>query len=149
MQACPTDVFALKAALLSDGLLAQPAMVANRGRHNPQLGSFSFFEVVSGHSSTLNKTLRPEHFYFGHFTQVNSGVVDLDQTPEAGKLMIELVAWDFTKGLYNFYELIGTGSTGATWFYRGDSRDAFLDNKNLHLPSVPERVRHLPPNKLV
>lgn len=137
LQECPSDVFALKAALRADGLLAQPAMVANRGRHNPQLGSFSFFEVVSGHSSALNKTVMPEHFYFGHFTQVNLGVVDLDQSPEDGKLLIELIAWDFTKELYNFYELRGTGSTSVTWWYRGDSRDAFLDNKKLHLQVDP------------
>lgn len=136
LKTCPADVFELKTTLQTDGLHVAPAMVANRGRHNPGLGSFSFFEIVSGHSSTLQRTIEADEFYFGHFTHTQSGKVELDQIPGPGKLMIELIAWDPSKEVYNFYELIGKRS-GSTWFYRGDSLDAIKDNQLLHRQSNP------------
>ncbi len=135
---CPQNVFQLKDVLASDGLDITPSMVANRGRHNPRFGSFSFFEVATGRSTTMGIDIQPSHLYFGHFTHTSKGVVDLDQTPARGKLMVELIAWDFTKQMYNFYELIGT-SSGGVWFYRGDSRDAYADNRLLHLQPNPGR----------
>lgn len=134
---CPRDVVALKDLLQARGLRVEPAMVANRGRHNPGLGSFSFFETVTGKVGT--KEIPRGGFFFGHFTAASQGQLDLDQTAEAEKLLIELIVWDFTKLAYNFYELIGQASGGATWFYRGDSFDAFLDNRALHLQADPKK----------
>src|SRR5690606_32349443 len=125
-------VFELQRALQVDGLTLAPAVVANRGRHNPRFGSFSFFEIATGRSNLLKENIKPGHFYFGHFTGAAGGVVQFDQAPAPGKLMVELIAWDFTKHWYNFYELIGTRD-GGVWFYRGDSRDIYLDNRTLHL----------------
>ena len=128
---CPQDVQDLKKILEEDGLNTLPAMVANRGAHNPVKGSFSLFESVTGSSASLKKMILPEHFYFGHFTTLDSdNNLMLDQTSFPNKLLIEVIAYDFKKEVYNFYELVGTNS-GPKWFYRGDSFDIYEDNKNL------------------
>lgn len=124
---CPQNVFQLKDVLSQTNLIVEPAMVANRGRNNPRFGSFSFFETVHGTSPKVSDPVAPGEFFFGHFTHVQNGVVDLDQAPRPGKLLIELIAWDYRKGMFNFYEMIGT-AVGAQWFYRGDSADAYADN---------------------
>lgn len=128
---CPQNVQALKALFKNADNTLKPAMVANRGINNPNLGSFSFFEQVVSHSGSSTQVAEGELF-FGHFTDLSQGSVVLDQTSAPGKLMVELIAWDKQKGLFNFYELIGT-STGAQWFYRGDSADVLKDNANLYL----------------
>lgn len=124
-EACPQSSPALKELFEARSLKVKPGMVANRGRNNPKFGSFSFFETVTGKES------REGDLFFGHFTGAEDGEVVLDQAPAPGKLLIELIAWDEPKGLYNFYELIGT-RTGGTWFYRGDSKDALTDNLLAH-----------------
>lgn len=125
---CPENVQALKAELIAVGANIEPAMVGNRGFHNPELGSFSFFETVTGHLAPFGLDVHAGDFFFGHFT----GATDdhrlvLDQEPSSGKLMVELIAWDANKKLFNFYELIGQGGP-AQWFYRGDSADVLRDN---------------------
>ncbi len=128
---CPRDVFALRRLLKSDGLTLETTMVANRGFHNPSLGSFSIFEIVSG------KTIKPGDFFFGHFTTVDeNNHLIADQTPDKGSLMIETFAWDNKKQVYNFYELRGDGQQGQ-WFYRGDSNDIFADITLLHRQPDP------------
>lgn len=129
---CPQDVVALQEIIHEQGLLMSSYMVANRGRLNPDLGSFSFFEVAQGLLSNGQST----EIFMGHFTHVMNGVIELDQEPTAGKLLIEAIAFDDKKGVYNFYELIGSGK-GATWFYRGDSQDALLDNTYLYREPPP------------
>jgi hypothetical protein len=136
--ACPENVQSLKALLNQAGLASQPYMVANRGIHNPAFGSFSFFEQVSGSSPLLKDTVGAGEFFFGHFTTAENHKVIADQEPSKGKLLVELIAWDKIKNLFNFYELIGTG-TGAQWFYRGDSEDILADNALLYLnPQGPK-----------
>jgi hypothetical protein len=135
---CPENVQSLKAVINQTGLSSQPYMVANRGIHNPAFGSFSFFEQVSGISSLLKNPIKNGEFFFGHFTTAENGLVIADQEPSKGKLLIELIAWDNLKNLFNFYELIGTGK-GAQWFYRGDSADILADNALLYLnPQGPK-----------
>lgn len=135
---CPVNIQGLKAVLVQTGLAAQPYMVANRGIHNPAFGSFSFFEQVSGTSSLLKNPVKDGEFFFGHFTTTENSHVIGDQEPSKGKLLIELIAWDNFKNLFNFYELIGTGK-GAQWFYRGDSADILADNAFLYLnPQGPK-----------
>lgn len=126
---CAENVQQLTEVLEDAGLSSNAAMVANRGRNNTRLGSFSFFEQVLGRYG--DAVLEPGDVFFGHFTWARNGVVNLDQSPRPGKLLIEAIAWDPAKGYYNFYELIGTRTSGQ-WFYRGDSRDAVLDNRYLH-----------------
>lgn len=129
-KACPAGVVAFKKLLSDSGLSTKTSMVANRGIHNPTLGSFSFFEVVTGPSSVGPVT--EGEFYFGHFTGLKDGAVVLDKAPARGKLMIELIVWDPSKKLFNFYELIGKAQ-GSQWFYRGDSADILKDNERVHL----------------
>ncbi|RYZ83443.1 MAG: hypothetical protein EOP06_19975, partial [Proteobacteria bacterium] len=124
---CPANVQSLRVMISTSGLATKPFMVANRGIHNPEAGSFSFFEQVSGTNSLTKNVVRPGEFFFGHFTTLEGQVVVADQKPAKGKLLIELLAWDETKKLFNFYELIGT-ATGGDWFYRGDSADILQDN---------------------
>lgn len=126
---CPENVQSLKKLFKAAGNSLMPAMVANRGIHNPNLGSFSFFEEVV---SENNQEIKSGELFFGHFTDAINGVLVLDQKPAPNKLMIELIAWDQQKKFYNFYELIGT-ATGGQWFYRGDSADVLKDNENIYL----------------
>lgn len=123
---CPSNVIAFKQILSKAGLHTAPSMVANRGRHNAKLGSFSLFETVTGRLAGGEVIGRGE-FFFGHFTTSEGGEVILDQQPLSGKLLIELIAWDPYKKLFNFYELVG-----GDWFFRGDSLDALKDNKLVH-----------------
>lgn len=135
---CPENVRSLKTVLNLAGLATQPYMVANRGLHNPAFGSFSFFEQVSGTSQLLKNPVKTGEFFFGHFTTAESNLVIADQEPSQGKLLVELIAWDGLKKLFNFYELIGTGN-GGQWFYRGDSEDILTDNAFLYLnPQGPK-----------
>ena len=123
---CPADVRELKTLLLTAGNTIKHAMVANRGMHNPDLGSFSFFEEVTG------REINPGQFFFGHFTGIQNGTLSLEQGNAKGTLMVELIVWDKTKQFFNFYELIGIGN-GSQWFYRGDSADILADNQKLFL----------------
>ena len=139
---CPRDVNQLKKLLELDGLDFKPAIVANRGFHNPKIGSFSVFESVRGESTSLQKKVLEEHFYFGHFTKKNkNSEIILDQQNVHGKLIIELIVFDFNKKAYNFYELIGA-QLNPVWIYRGDSFDIYKDNKNLKIgSSKPSKLR--------
>ena len=130
---CPTTVSDFKKLLLEKNLTSLPSMVANRGFHNPEFGSFSFFETVSG-TLPSGKSVASHEFMFGHFTGEDSGKLVLDEAPSPRKLMIELIVWDSKKQVYNFYELIGKAG-GSTWFYRGDSLDILKDNEMLLLPN--------------
>lgn len=131
-RACPKNVFEFSAIFEKSGLTIKPAMVANRGRHNPRLGSFSFFEEITGTSAQLEKPVQRGELLFGHFTELQGTLIDFNQEPSLDNLLIEAIAWDYEKGLYNFYELIGQGQS-SQWFYRGDSNDALKDNRYLFL----------------
>lgn len=130
---CPETINNFKAQIEQQGFMIKPSMVANQGRNNPILGSFSFFEIVTGNG------IMPGDWFFGHFTDINDGTVSLDQNPNEGKLLIELIAWDPQKQIFNFYEWIGQGDH-AIWFYRGDSLDALSDNTYLYrTPPIGEK----------
>ncbi len=123
--------------LLNEGFQNRKFLVANRGRNNPKLGSFSVFESFSAKSRAAEAGI-----FLGHFTKLKNAngkpVIDLDQAPDQGKLVIELIAWDTIKGYYNFYELIGQG-TFNQWFYRGDSKDILKDNQAIYLNNSPQK----------
>lgn len=132
---CPLNVIDLRKMLVDSGAKLTTTMVANRGFHNPRAGSFSFFEMAEFLSpSTLGLQISNDQLMFGHFTMpvANDGL-DLDQVARSGALMIEMIAWDFDKDVFNFYELIGQ-DTHSRWYYRGDSSDIWADTKELNLP---------------
>ena len=125
---CPADVLAFRAALERAGGRSQVTMVNNRGFHSTR-GSFSFFEVVTG--TIKGQRLAAGDLLFGHFVGAEGSTLALEKAPTSGALMIELIAWDPAKGMYDFYELIGDGARGQ-WFYRGDSKDIADDTATLH-----------------
>jgi len=126
---CPVNVFEFRARLLGAGAKIKTAFVGNRGFHNPAGGSFSMFEIVSGRLAPAGIDVADGEFFFGHFTGRDGNKLFADQTPQG--LMVELIAFDPQKKLFNFYEVIGNGQKGE-WFYRGDSLDIQADVKLLH-----------------
>ncbi len=138
---CPINVMELRTAIVSEGGKMTTAMVGNRGFHNPSQGSFSFFETVEiARPLHLTKPVAKEELFFGHFTEPGAGnTLGLDQDQIHSSLMIELIAWDSRKEMFNFYELIGPAQ-GSKWFYRGDSQDIWNDTKNLHAKNNAEPV---------
>ncbi len=137
---CPQNIDSLN-AVLDRQFVNRKFIVANRGRNNPRMGSFSFFESFAARNRNADADI-----FLGHFTHLanvsGKAVIDLDQGMKKGQLIIELIAWDHAKGYYNFYELIGQG-TFNQWFYRGDSKDIILDNQNLYLSQPPQFGKRL------
>ena len=127
---CPRDVVALRTRIRNAGGALQTAFINNRGFHNPAKGSFSLFEMVTG-TLTPAGEVREGEFFFGHFTMPAGSRLSLDQRPQPGNLMVEVIAWYPGKGMFNFYELLGNGQNG-TWSYNGDSRDILIDTEPLH-----------------
>jgi len=141
---CPENALIFRDLALANKLTLKPAMVANRGFHNPlPQGSFSFFEAVTG--SYGGQTLVPGDWFFGHFTAASidntalTSTLSPQQAATPNNLLLETLVWDPKKQLYNFYEIRGTGE-GGIWFYRGDSADIQADIANLdraYDPSQP------------
>src|SRR5688572_12193541 len=75
---CPTNVMEFGDLLKKKGLVSLPAMVANRGIHNPEGGSFSFFEEVTG--AFDGQAISKGQFFFGHFTGARNGKLLLEQS---------------------------------------------------------------------
>jgi hypothetical protein len=128
---CPANAFEFRARLLSAGAQLKTAFVGNRGFHNPADGSFSMFEMVSGRLAPAGLEVADGEFFFGHFTARDGNNLFANQAPGDGDLMIELIAFDPQKNLFNFYEVLGDGRTGR-WFYRGDSLDIQADIQSVH-----------------
>lgn len=136
---CPKDILELKKLLALLKINTLSAMVSNRGRNNPTHGSFSIFESAYGTSEEIQ--IKRGQLFFGYFTKRSGREVKLDITPDSKRLMIEVIAWDPVKQMFNFYELMGQGNT-SQWFYRGDSYDAIKDNEFLHRNKVGRKFGH-------
>lgn len=140
---CPANVFELRSRILAAGGRIKTTLVANRGFHNAKsLGDFpyfSMFEIVSGRLESIKADVAEGDFFFGHFTGTDGAkTIFADQRTQSGSLMIEAIAFDSSKQVFNFYELLGTGRSGQ-WFYRGDSTDILADVKLLHRQPNPAR----------
>jgi hypothetical protein len=133
--ACPVNVFDFRARILDAGGRIETALVNNQGFHHPNVGSFSLFEIVSGRlKDPIGVTVERGDFFFGHFTASRNGTLIANQAPR--NLMVELIAFDPAKGVFNFYELVGDGER-SRWFYRGDSLDISADLSLLHRQKDP------------
>jgi hypothetical protein len=128
---CPQSIQDLQRQMQAHGLQSNTAMVANRGKNNPSEGSFSFFSSIQGQLRS-GFQIHPGDFFLGHFTTLEGNDLTLDQEPSKKKLLIELIAWDQQEQHFNFYELRGLDEQRTRWFYRGNSRDALLDNTYLN-----------------
>jgi hypothetical protein len=119
----PRDIFEVRRKLLGFGGKLTTHIVGNRGHENPESGSFSFFESYAG--PTPGGEVADGELFIGFFTERQGDALAVQQSFDPG-LMIELIAWDRTKKVFNFWELVGTGS-GSQWHYRGDSNDVLAD----------------------
>ena len=128
----PRTIFEVRQKLLKLGGSLKTHIVANRGHENPEAGSFSFFETYVG--PIPGGTVRPGEFFLGFFSERQGDQLAVQQGFDEGGLMIELIAWDYSKQLYNFWELIGTGQ-GSQWHYRGDTNDVLADGADINVGS--------------
>jgi hypothetical protein len=130
---CPLSTLDFLNLVESSGARLEPTMVNFQGFNDPDDGNFFLFEIVSGQLAGA-KVARGD-FLFGHFLGPDP------QDPShltllTDGLLIEAVAWDPSKQMFNFYELtVGCKPPGANWCYRGDSSFVlqdieFLDRQN-------------------
>ncbi|RYD71477.1 MAG: hypothetical protein EOP53_23625, partial [Sphingobacteriales bacterium] len=104
-------------------------IVANRGHDNPKEGSFSFFETYIG--PMQGGTVQEGELFIGFFSETQGNNLAVQQSFEPG-LMIELIAWDYTKKMYNFWELVGNGKS-SEWHFRGDTQDILVDTAKVNM----------------
>jgi hypothetical protein len=138
----PRDVLAVRQRLLQLGGKLKTHIVANRGHDNPKFGSFSFFETYTG--PIPGGKVEDGEFFLGFFSEPQNGKLAVDNQAQKHQLMMELIAWDYTKKVYNFWELIGDGKTGQ-WQFRGDSNDILADVTEVYMtadrPKFGKRLR--------
>lgn len=141
---CPENALDFRNLLQKLGFEVHPAMVADRGYHNPlPQGLFSFFEAVTGRMD--GQDIEFGDWFFGHFqAAINNDTAATSELAEqqqasGNALLLESVVWDPTIGMFRFYEIRGNGQTGI-WFYRGSSLDILKDITNLWRNTDPSQL---------
>ncbi|HYT89820.1 MAG TPA: hypothetical protein VEL76_14015 [Gemmataceae bacterium] len=130
----PTDVFTLRQELLKHGTL-KTHIVANGGHEHPTPRGVMFmcFETYSGRGFG-GKDAAEDELFLGFFIGREGEALAVRPG------FVELIAWDRTKRLYNFWELID-----GRWHYRGDSRDVLDDVAEINVaaavPKFGQRLR--------
>ncbi|BBM87190.1 hypothetical protein [Candidatus Uabimicrobium amorphum] len=125
----PRTIFEVQQKLEDAGGVLKPHIVANRGHDNPRFGSFSVFHTYTG--PMQGGVVQEEELFIGFFTTQRQGVITTLQSFQSS-LMIEIIAWDYTKKMYNFWELVGNGGS-SEWHYRGDSQDVAADVEQINM----------------
>jgi hypothetical protein len=116
---CPSTSLAFRNLIESSGARLETTMVNFLSFHNPNPGAFFLFEIVSGQLAGLNLSVERGDLLFGHFLTNSRSRLVLNTSG----LLVEAIAWDPAKQLFNFYELVADGGPQrASWFYRGDSK---------------------------
>jgi hypothetical protein len=119
---CPATTPDFLNVVEGSGAKLETTMVNFLGFDNPNPGVFFLFQIVSGRLAGPNLSVERGDLLFGHFLTANErSQLVLD----TGGLLVEAIAWDPTKQMFNFYELTKAKDCkqpGAHWCYRGDSR---------------------------
>jgi hypothetical protein len=126
---CPSTALDFRNLVKGNGARLETTMVNFLSFHNPNPGAFFLFEIVSGKVAALNLTVERGDLLFGHFLTRSGSRLVLNTSG----LLVEAIAWDPAKQLFNFYELLEVGAPQrASWFYRGDSRLVLEDIEFLY-----------------
>lgn len=116
---CPRTALEFRNLIEGSGARLETTMVNFLSFHNPDPGAFFLFEIVSGQLAGLDLPVERGELLFGHFLSKSGSRLVLNTSD----LLVEVIAWDPAKQLFNFYELLEDGGPQrASWFYRGDSR---------------------------
>jgi hypothetical protein len=138
----PRDIFEIRQRLAAHGGKLRAHLVVNGGHNNPARTTahqikFMAFETYT--NSTPGKTLEEDELFLGFFLgEDNKALVVLPG-------FVEIIAWDRTKQVYNFWELIG-----PEWHYRGDSNDVLTNVQRINLADASPTftfVRHSPTDR--
>ncbi len=128
---CPSTALEFRNLVERAGLRLDTTEVNFQGFHNPDPGILFLFEIVSGRLPGPNIAIERGDLVFGYFLTADGPRLVLDT---ANSLMVEAIAWDPAKQLFNFYELVNEG--GPEWFYRGDSKLVLEDIQFLYRPQL-------------
>jgi hypothetical protein len=116
---CPVTTPDFLNVVEGSGAKLETTMVNFLGFGNPDPGVFFLFQIVSGRLLGPNLSVERGDLLFGHFLTANdSSQLVLD----TGGLLVEAIAWDPAKQMYNFYELTKAKDCrqpGAHWCIGG------------------------------
>jgi hypothetical protein len=121
----PKDIFEIRQRLEAHGGKLRAHLVVNGGHDNPTRTKrdqvkFMAFETYT--NTTPGQTLDEDELFLGFFLGENNDVLEVLSG------FVEIIAWDRTKQVYNFWELIG-----PEWRYRGDSNDVLTNIEQINL----------------
>ena len=127
---CPGTALEFRDLVGRAGARLETTMVNFLGFHDPNPGAFFLFEIATGNME--GATADRGDLLFGHFLTASGSRLVLNRSG----LLVEVIAWDPAKELYNFYELL-EGAGRPSWFYRGDSKLILEDVELLHRQQGP------------
>ncbi|MBX9724177.1 MAG: hypothetical protein K2X81_22405 [Candidatus Obscuribacterales bacterium] len=137
----PRTPLAFLQMLKKSGLKVKYHIVSNGGIQNVSRGSFSCFGTVSGKLG--DKTLQDQDLSFGIFIEPDARGNLAVQNDFHTKLLVEVIAKDFSTGVKNFWELIGDGKT-ADWHFRTDSFGISSDVARVNMELNPSISKDSP-----
>jgi hypothetical protein len=115
---CPDNALDFRNLVKGSGVQLETTMVNFESFRDPNDGAFFLFEIVSGQPTGLNNAIERGDLLFGHFLARDGSHL----VSNTDGLLLEAIAWDPAKQLFNFYELVKDSKTRRTsWFFRGDS----------------------------
>jgi hypothetical protein len=120
----PRTVLEIRQRLQSLGGKQTSHLVANGGHENPFPGRrdvlFMCFNTYAGPAP--GGKIEEDELFFGFFLGEDNGTVTVSQD------FMELVAWDRTKRLYNYWQMVS-----KEWHYRGDTAGILADTADINL----------------
>jgi hypothetical protein len=129
---CPGSAGEFRDLAERAGARLETTMVNFLGFHDPRPGAFFLFEIASGAMAGAGPSVGRGDLLFGHFLTAREPHLVLNTSG----LLVEAIAWDPDKQLFNFYELV-EGADRPSWHYRGDSRLILEDIELLYRQRAP------------